>query len=158
MSKYVIKLLEWLHYDVKDKNGQTNKKLNLFDLLLILIYVVISTYNIIISNPGILMIIVNTVSLFRLIIKTYLEQMTLYKFTEGGFMLLHTIKIVVFCVPIILLVISSFFLIVSGERSIGVSTRYIVFLIILFESLIDTLTVIEKLYDAEQNVYNKNKK
>lgn len=70
----MVKILRKLGYYIGDENGQNNFKANILDTILFTTYFIISLINSLKVNPSVFVIILNIISMGRIIIKNYLEQ------------------------------------------------------------------------------------
>lgn len=148
-----LKLLMLLNYDVKDKNGKTNYKSNIFDIALFSAYTTISVFNLFSTEVKISIIvsILNLISITRLITSNYIEQSRIVSNasnTEAMSNLkavsphVHMIKMVI---EIFLLILAIIVLRMNEHTEIVNIIMLLSFMIVWLENLMNMLS---RLYNA----------
>ncbi len=151
----MLKVFYFLGYQVKDETGKTNRIMRIFDGLLFTAYMYISFKNLLGSVPSLSMIILNTITMGRLLLKNHFEQSAILrecrKVNKGSdyteFTLMHLLKMIIEALFLILALIfigANYF---SGEE-ISVLVKVFAGIVLVLTWIDNMLTTFERVYDA----------
>lgn len=170
INTHIKSLFEYMGYIVENERGNTNIKANIIDFVLCLIYASLSLYNafvplisnnIKLKNPSLVIVIMlNTIILFRIIIKNYLKAKDSLKQLENGmssfilkqYYIKQMIVFTIAGISIVCLLFSFFFnLFPTIQGTIVVISLEIVGVIgVIFITLVDNvLSILENLFETK---------
>ncbi len=153
-NMFVLQTLDKFGYDVKNKNGNTNQRLNFFDVILLIIYCSLSTRNLVVSDPSHWLFWVNAIVLARMIVANMIEQKKSVRNFKGKYgdeipentTRIHLPRIVFeWTVLFVTLLFYVCFWDLEGQDRVIQLTGFLVLTLSLVESI---LKVIERLYEA----------
>ena len=150
----MVKILRKFGYYIGDENGRNNFKANILDTILFTTYFIISLINSLKVNPSVFVIILNIISMRRIIIKNHLEQYRIVsksiedeRYLSANITKVHFLKISFEVSSLIFLIFFIFWnLYYDNVYSMVV---FLMIVVLVFTWLENILSTIEWLYDAK---------
>lgn len=150
----MVKILKKFGYNIGDETGRNNFKVNILDIILVTTYFVVSLINSLNINPSAFVIILNMISMGRIIIKNYLEQYRIVskstedeRYLSANITKVHFLKI---SFEVSSLIFLMFFIFWNFYYDNVYSTVvFLIIVVLVFTWLENILATIEWLYDAK---------